>query len=277
MAVAETGSFSAAAKRLRVTQPAITLAVASLERAFGVKLYIRKKYTIELTAEGKIVADSAKKISQEVAKMERQLTVDRQGQVYQIGLIDSIAHLLYSSTDTRVLSNVEVMVDNSRRIIADLLAGRIDVGLVTGQLTPPNKELMVHKLHNEEFVFVCAPYLAPAGAVTHIDDWLAVNQDSTSYRHFLRLFKKEGLHVTPVFYSTSMDLLKEMAVAGKGTALLPKHVVKESLQNGTLELVATKPLYRPIWAITKKAAAEDTTLNKLSHQVDELLVRGNGY
>jgi DNA-binding transcriptional LysR family regulator len=44
LAVAETGSFSAAAKKLHVTQPAITLAIGSLERAFGVKLYTRKKY-----------------------------------------------------------------------------------------------------------------------------------------------------------------------------------------------------------------------------------------
>jgi DNA-binding transcriptional LysR family regulator len=114
------------------------------------------------------------------------------------------------------------------------------------------KEVAVYTLQNEEFVFVCAPYLAPNQPVQRIDDWLAFNQDSTTFRHFIKLFKKEQLEVTPVFYSTTMELLKEMAVAGKGTALLPKHLVKQSIENGTLDILQTKPMYRPIWLVSRK-------------------------
>lgn len=273
LAVADEGSFSAAAKKLKVTQPAITLAVASLERAFGVRLYTRKKYAVELTAEGEIVATAAKKMSIEFDKMKKQLNTDNNNGQYHIGVIDSIAHLLYTSTDILLRANLEVMVDNSRRIIRDVSDGTIDFGVITGQPMTLGNDIAVHKLKNEEFVFVCAPYLAPAKAVTAIDDWLAINKDSTSYRHFVKLFKKEGLRVTPVFYSTSMELLKEMAVAGKGTALLPRHFVEQSIVNGTLEIITTKPMYRPIWAVSRK----DSNIHApdISSQVNNLLASEN--
>ncbi|HSX36340.1 MAG TPA: LysR family transcriptional regulator [Patescibacteria group bacterium] len=271
LAVADTGSFSAAAKKLHVTQPAITLAVASLEREFGTKLYIRKKYAVELTTDGMAVARTAKKLALEVEKLQVTLGQEPTASGRQIGIIDSIAHLLYaSSKESTLLNNIEVMVDNSRRIISEILADKIDAGLITGQPSALSKDIAVQKLHNEEFVFVCAPYLAPVGAVTQIDDWLAFNQDSTSFRHFTKQCKRLGLRVTPVFYSTSIQLLKEMAVAGKGTALLPRHLVQESVHSGTLEIVKTKPLYRPIWVIMRKEH-QSTVMRNLSARVDNLL------
>lgn len=271
LAVAETGSFSAAAKKLRVTQPAITLAIASLERAFGTKLYIRKKYAVELTPEGRIVAQAAKKIASEEDKMRRELLKQTTSVHYKVGIIDSIARLLYASVDALAANNVEVMVDNSHRILNELAEDKIDMGIITGQPTNVNKDMLVQKLHDEEFVFVCAPYLAPAGTVTAIDDWLAIKKDSTTYRHFAKLFKKQKLSVTAVFYSTSMELLKEMAVAGKGTALLPKHLVRESLENSTLEIVKTMPLRRPIWAVTREPG-DQAALQDVISSLNGLLV-----
>lgn len=274
LAVAETGSFSEAAKKLHVSQPAITLAITSLERAFGAKLYIRKKYAVELTEDGMVVAQAAKKIAHEIDKMRQKLGQEPAPTHYQIGIIDSIAHLLYtSSKESPFLNNIEVMVDNSRRIISQLLADKIDAGLITGQAAALSKGITVHKLHDEEFVFVGAPHLAPQHAVVRIDDWLAFNQDSTSFQHFSKQFKAAGLDVTPVFYSTSMELLKDMAVAGKGTALLPRHIVHDAVSNRSLEIIKTRPLSRPIWAITRKEN-QSGIIRSLSSRLDNLLTEG---
>ena len=259
LAVAETGSFSGAAKKLRVTQPAVTLAVASLERALGIKLYIRRRAPIELTDQGRIVAETARKIATEVETMRLELQQDTGADLYQVGLIDSIAHLLYATdTERPLLNGVEMMVDNSRRILRELVEGRIDLGVITGQPTLLGPDVAVRKLHNEEFVFVTAPYRALARATSRIDDWLATNPDSTTYRHFLDLFRRKGLHVTPVFHSASMELLRDMALNGKGTALLPRHIVQQALDDGTLVITRTKPLYRPIWAVTRTQAGGQT-------------------
>ena len=207
--------------------------------------------------------------------MRRRLSETLPASPYQVGIIDSIAHLLYASDqDHPLLSNVEVMVDNSRRILNELLAERIDVGFITGQPTNLGQDVTIHKLHDEAFVFVCAPQLAPDRAATSIDNWQAINQDSTTYHHFIRLFKRQGLSVRPIFYSTSMELLKEMAIAGEGTALLPRHIIKTALENGQLQIVRTKNIYRPIWAVMRKNQPA-TGLKRLTAQVNQLLLLGN--
>jgi DNA-binding transcriptional LysR family regulator len=158
LAVASAGSFSAAAKKLRVTQPAVTIAVSSLEHSLGVKLYVRRRAPIVLTEEGRLVAESARNIEAEMDAMRLRLNQEMQSKPRQVGLIDSIAHLLYASPDgASILSGVEVMVDNSKRIIRDLATGRIELGVVTGQPTELGSEMLVCKLRGEEFVFVASP------------------------------------------------------------------------------------------------------------------------
>ena len=272
LALAETGSFSLAAKKLHVSQPAITLAVGSLERAFGAKLYIRNKQPIVLTQKGVVVAEASKRISNEIDRMQVKLGKTSIAGQYQIGIIDSIARLLHkSSKENDSLTNFEVMVNSSQSILTELLAEKIDAGLITGQPKAVGKNISVHQLHNEEFVFVRAPRLAPDKTVAYIDDWLAFNQDSTSYKHFIKLFNKIGLNVTPVFYSTSMEILKEMAIAGKGTALLPRHIIQNSLDNNSLEAVHTEPLHRPIWAVISKKNNSNHLIQNLSSHLNALL------
>ncbi|HEY4160721.1 MAG TPA: LysR family transcriptional regulator [Candidatus Saccharimonadales bacterium] len=271
LALADTSSFSAAARRLHVTQPAISLAVASLEHALGVRLYVRRSRPIVLTPEGRTVADAARGMEAEHERMLAALQAEAPAERVRIGLIDSIAHLLYESDDERpLLQSAEVLVDNSRRILRDLRDGRIDFGIITGQLAEPGSDVVVHKLHDEEFVFVAAPGRAGGGASNRIDDWLATNPDSTTYTHFLQLFRRRHLQVTPVFHSASMELLRDMAIAGQGTALLPRHIVQNALNAGQLTVIHTKPLSRPIWTISSRRQNE-SIMQTLATRINGLL------
>jgi DNA-binding transcriptional LysR family regulator len=268
------GSFSAAARELRVSQPAITISIASLERSLGKKLITRKRHAIELTHDGEIVYETAKKIDEVVRQMQDRLRTGVSEPIAHIGLIDSIAHLLYSSSKERpLLANIEVMVDNSRRIISDVLANQIDFGFITGQPEALDKEIVTYKLHDEPFVFVTSPAKAPDQPVTEISNWLAFNQDSTTYRHFVKQFNKYGLTVVPTFYSTSLDLLKDMAIAGNGAALLPRHFVEAAIENKLLVIVDTEPMYRPIWIISRKNDAKPSVFEPLAAKINELLAR----
>lgn len=272
LTLVEQGSFSSAAKTLRISQPAITISIASLEHSLGKKLIIRRKKIVELTPEGEIVYNAAKKINTEIINMNIKLTKNISNNITQVGLIDSIAHLLYSSPNKNsILDNIEVMVDNSIRIINELISGKIDFGLITGQPSSLNEEISVQKLHNEPFVFVTAPEKVPKNAATEINNWLAYNQASTSYKHFLKQFKKQGIVVKPSFYSTSMELLKEMAITGNGTALLPLHFVKNDIDKGSLGIVKTKPLFRPIWIISRKTNTKPKLQVDLSNRINHLL------
>ena len=53
-AVAETGKISLAAKKLYVSAPALSIAIANLENELGVKLFARTNNRIELNEQGKV-------------------------------------------------------------------------------------------------------------------------------------------------------------------------------------------------------------------------------
>lgn len=268
--VAQLKSFSAAARSLSKSQPAITLAIGSLERSLGVKLFNRNRYDVSLTNEGKIVFDSAKKIIKEDQLLQQKLANLAQDTTRQVGIIDSIAHLLYSSPQsTELLSGLKIMVDNSRKIINSLSAEKIDIGLITGQPGPIARDIRIKRLHNEKFVFVRSPKLKTKSINAGIDDWLAFNADSTTYVHFTKMFKQLYLDIQPKFFSTSLDLLKDMAISGRGTALLPFHMVRDDITAGKLAKIKSPTLTRPIWAIVRKK--NKSGLEDISRQVDKLL------
>lgn len=52
--VAEAGSFTAAARRLGITQPAVSQNIAEIENAYGIKLFDRTNKTMGLTPEGRV-------------------------------------------------------------------------------------------------------------------------------------------------------------------------------------------------------------------------------
>lgn len=271
LTLVETGSYSLTAKQLHVSQPAITIAIASLELKLGKKLLIRNKQRVELTPEGEAVLLAAKKINKIHENMLSSL-YNNNAAVVHVGIIDSIAHLLFtSSNENKLLGNIEVMVDNSVRIINDLASKQIDFGFITGQAAPLSDNILVHKLLDEQFIFVTSPANAPKQAVMEISDWLAFNQASTTYSHFIQQFINNGLHITPVFYSTSMELLKDMAKAGNGTALLPRHFVTNEIENNTLAIVKTKPMYRPIWIVSRKSDKKPKLLEPLTNRINSLL------
>ena len=66
VAVSKAGSFSAATRALRVRQPAISKAIASLEHAVGVALFERGSRGVSLTSEGARLMDTAERLLTEL-------------------------------------------------------------------------------------------------------------------------------------------------------------------------------------------------------------------
>jgi len=67
VAVAETGSFSTAAERVHITQPAISKRIAQLEDTLGCRLFDRISRTIYLTEAGRALLPRAERILRELA------------------------------------------------------------------------------------------------------------------------------------------------------------------------------------------------------------------
>lgn len=73
LAVAETGSLRAAARKLRCTQPTLTKSIRHLEQELGVAVFQRTPHGVVLTEQGQVVLLRAWGIMAEVQKLEEEV------------------------------------------------------------------------------------------------------------------------------------------------------------------------------------------------------------
>src|SRR3990172_3656965 len=74
LAVADTGSFSAAAERIYLTQPAISKRIATLENELGTKLFDRIGRSVQLTAAGQALAARGRTLLKDFEDVRRAIT-----------------------------------------------------------------------------------------------------------------------------------------------------------------------------------------------------------
>lgn len=95
-AIADTGSYCAAAKKLYVTQPTLSIAVKNIEKILETPLFIRKKSEVIPTAEGAIVLAYAHRILQLQKEMERKLYHQQEAHIkkFRIGIYSILNTLI---------------------------------------------------------------------------------------------------------------------------------------------------------------------------------------
>ena len=139
--VARTGSFSAAAEQLLLSQPAVSQHVHDLEASLGTRLFARGRRGVTLTPAGAQLQDYAQAIFRLVAEAESavtdvanlaagQLAVGATPGVSVYLLPDPIQefHSRYPNLDVTVRTGI------TPEIMADLRSGRLDLGLIEGEV-----------------------------------------------------------------------------------------------------------------------------------------------
>jgi LysR family transcriptional regulator, low CO2-responsive transcriptional regulator len=133
-AVASTGSFTAAAERLRVSQPAVTMQVKALEEAHGVELFRRRGRRVEQTDLGQALADLTRRlfgIEEEVEELLGAARKLRRGRL-RVGA-DAPYHvigLLAAFRESYPDLTISLGVGNSSAVLRDVLDGKSDVAVL---------------------------------------------------------------------------------------------------------------------------------------------------
>ncbi|MFI6763054.1 LysR family transcriptional regulator [Micromonospora sp. NPDC050417] len=135
-AVAEEGSFTRAADRLRVVQSAVSAAVRNLERELGVPLFERTTHRVQLTDAGRLLLPEARRTLAAAAAAREvvdQLRGGLRGTV-RLGMMQaqrasavSVARLLAEFRAEHPGVEVELRVGASAAHAADLRSGRLDL------------------------------------------------------------------------------------------------------------------------------------------------------
>jgi LysR family hydrogen peroxide-inducible transcriptional activator len=230
LALADHGSFTAAADALHTVQSNVSTHVAHLERELGTTLFDRS--AARLTPEGELVADRARRVAAEVDAIAADVvavTADVAGEV-RLGLIATtgrwLAPLLLSAVAERHPRVRVIVVEASTTSLApQVISGRLDIAVVNLPLADP--ELATEPLFEEDLV-VAAPLghpLAKRKTVTLAQAAkypLLLPPQGTALRDELDAAAAAAdTHLTAQAELDGPHLLASLVARGVGAAILP--------------------------------------------------------
>jgi LysR family transcriptional regulator of abg operon len=178
IAVVETGSVRAAARRLKLTQSAVSKNLTALERALGVPLLLRSAHGIELTEHGRATLRHARVVDAEFRHLREeldQLSGQRHGLV-SVGISGTAEALMLPGALDRFRRSapgiqVSLFGGRSATTLAALREARVD--FVIGPLPPDHdgSDIHVERLCSSE-LGVCARSDHPAAGCGDLADLL---------------------------------------------------------------------------------------------------------
>lgn len=279
IAIAETGSLSAASRRLGLTQPAITTSLQRLERAAGARLVSRHSRGANITEEGLYVLQKARDIAHEmgqIALVNDKLAQAPAGEVHlglpttvAGGLIPELIPMLHRRYPRIRLHVIEAM---SGVLKEQLQLGRIDLAVLFD--SAPLAGLRCTPLLTEA-IFLLAPADHPCAARAGIDLSqlaslaLVLPSRANSIRlHLEQACTSQGLSLSVLADVDSLPGLLGLVRKGYCT-VLPKYLAKREIDAGHLAAV---PIANPAldWTL-HLATRRDATRPRANMAVAECL------
>ncbi|HSX31539.1 MAG TPA: LysR family transcriptional regulator [Candidatus Saccharimonadales bacterium] len=258
----EAGNFVRAAHELHISQPALSAAIAKLERELHTPLLLHGVRPLTLTPAGELAYVAGKDLQVRTNNLQTQLAeLGNRRLTVSIGMIDSVAEVLFGSAGS--IANLErqaavsLVVDNSRNLLQATQKGALDVAFVVAQ-PAYDGVLEIMQRSTEPLFLVCHPAglesTNQAIAQGLLPKFISYDQASTTHRLVLGALARHGLSPQPTFYSTSPEAMLQLVLLQKGAAVLPYVQVRGLLADGSLVLAGHEPLLveRPIRAIKRR-------------------------
>ena len=136
VAIAETGSFTAAADQVFRTPSAISMQVKKLEELLGRPLFVRDSRSVALTADGEMLLTYARRILALNREAVSLFIAPEVAGVVRLGAPDDVSErflpgMLRRFSQTHPGVTVDVVVETSKNLLDQLGRGRLDLTLVT--------------------------------------------------------------------------------------------------------------------------------------------------
>lgn len=243
-AVADHGSFRAAASANAVSVPTVSKAIARLEARLGVALFHRTSRRVTLTAAGQALADHARTIVASGMAAEEAARSDAAQLAGQVRLtapmslgLACLGDVLASFLGQHPRVTIDVLLNDAR---SDLVAEGIDLALRIGTLD--DSSLLAQAIAPVPILLAASPaYLAEHGVPDHPHQLSA--HRLLGYGHDrrdapVRFVHREGDRVSvaptgPLFVNNG-ELMVPLLLAGQAMALLPRFIVAQPLAHGAL-------------------------------------------
>jgi DNA-binding transcriptional LysR family regulator len=247
-AVVERKSFSEAAERLGVTQPAVSQQIRSLEDRVGQQLLDRSGRRVEPTEAGNRLYRSA----QRLLALERQLLEDVAGEAEgplrgQLAMGAStgpggtvVPVLLCEFAEVNPHVTIDLTISDTQRIVEQVARRELELGIVGA--TPRNRAVAYEPFFQDEVILVCPPDHRFAGQTVALDELrgerLIVMQEGAGVRQVIEdELRTSGTRLRDLDVRLELGLqesVKSAVEAGHGVTFISRTAVERELASGEL-------------------------------------------
>jgi LysR family transcriptional regulator, hydrogen peroxide-inducible genes activator len=252
LAIAEEGSFTAAADALATVQSNVSDQVRQLETELGVPLLVRSRRGAEPTEFGLLVLDRARRVQRELEAMRGDLALLQglETGYARLGVVGTASRWLVPAlvADLRERApGVRLRVNEgaSERLFAELVDGELAQAVVTEPVN--DRRLAVESLLEEDLIGLVGPSAVlprePVPLAAFAELPLVLPPDPNPLRIEVdRAAEKLGLTLTVPVEVEGIRLIADLVVAGDYASILPETAIPPELVNArTVRITGLPP------------------------------------
>lgn len=246
-AIAASGSVRAAADQLGLTQPALSMALAELERLLGAPLFDRHQRRLHLNAQGQALLPLARDIVERLREFGHGASAQPQGAL-AVGASNTIGNylvgdLLGGFVAAHPKVHLRLRVANTAEVVAGLLDFSLDVGCIEG---PAQEEALECLPWREDALQVCVRADHPLARRKRLrpDDldgerWILREQGSATRSVFEDAARGVLGRIDVALELGQSEAIKQAVIAGLGIGCLPQAAIGDAVAAGRLVALHT--------------------------------------
>lgn len=248
VAVAEEGSFTLAARRIFVTQSAVSHSLRTLEEQLACRLLDRTGKRVVVTSEGELLLKRCRRVIYELEQAGRDLDgLRRWGQTrIRIGAPHTLCHFLIPSVIREFrdcFPRCEPAIDagDTTALLDRLAASELD--LVVGLKPRGRGDEGYRPMFKDHLAFLVSPFhpwaLDPENAPKTIDDhqFIIYARATETHRLIEEWLEQHGGRCRKPLVLGDMQAIKEMAKLGIGIGVVAPWVAAREIADGSLKVV----------------------------------------
>jgi DNA-binding transcriptional LysR family regulator len=246
VAIAELGTFTAAAQRVHVTQAAISMQIRQLENELGAKLFVRAPRRVMLTEAGEHLLQRARQIVRdhdgaleeiaELAGAERGRL--RIGSASAMVTTDVLPDLLKELRKQHERAEVTVASGTSEALVLQILSGELDLAFVS--LPVEARGINTERLSQDQLVAIASPRHRLArqrtiSAYTLAGEKLILGERGGNTRRLIdQFFAQAGVTLQVSMELSRQAGIRRMVEEDMGVGIVPLLTVSEEVEKGRL-------------------------------------------
>ena len=246
VAIAESGTFTAGAMRVHVTQAAISMQIRQLETEIGAKVFVRAPRHVILTEAGEQLLRRARQILREhdaaldeiaeLAGAERGRL--RIGSASAMVLTEQLPTILKNLRKQHPAAEIAVTSGTSEVLVDQILAGEVDIAFVS--LPVDERGIKTERLSEDQLVAIASPQHKLAkqrtiSAYTLAGERLILGERGGNTRRLIdQFFAQAGVTLRVAMELSRQQAIKRMVEEDMGVGIVPLQSVKDEVEKGKL-------------------------------------------